>query len=53
MYVSGVFEDARCCVKGMCSQHIDVWGRNLGNKNRGVSDAEIENDLRSDVEGYG
>ena len=41
----------------MCSQHIDIWGRNLGDKSGGVSEAashreeNAENDLRSDVEG--
>ena len=38
------------------SQHVDIWGRNLGNENRGVSGAtshreNAENDLKSDVEG--
>ena len=35
----------------VCSQHIDVWGRNMGNERRGVSEAAShreengENDL--------
>ena len=56
MYVRGVFENERCCVEGMCSQRVDVWSRDLGNENRGVSEAAShreENDLRSDVERYG
>ena len=40
----------------MCSQHVDVWGRNLADGSRSVSEAvshrerNAENDL-SDVEG--
>ena len=40
----------------MCSQCVDVGGRNLGNESRGVSEAashreeNAENDLRSDIE---
>ena len=39
----------------MCSQHVDICGRNLGDESRGVSEAvshrqeNAENDLRSDV----
>ena len=41
----------------MCSQHVDVWSRNLGDESRGVSEAvshreeNVENDLWSDGEG--
>ena len=56
MYVRGVFENEKCGVKGMCLQRVDVWGRDLGDENRGFSEAAShreENDLRSDVEGCG
>ena len=39
MYVRGFFENERCCVKGMCSQCVDVWDRDLGGESRGVSEA--------------
>ena len=52
---------ARGFLKGVvykgCSQCVGVWGRNLGNESRGVSEAashreeNAENDLCSDVEG--
>ena len=40
----------------MCSQRVDVWGRNLCDESRSVSEAashrkNAENDLQSDVEG--
>ena len=41
----------------MCSQCVDVWGRNLGVKSGGVSEAvshreeNAENDMQSDIEG--
>ena len=41
----------------MCLQHVDVWGRNLGDESRGISETashreeNAENDLCSDVEG--
>ena len=41
----------------MCSQHVDIWGRNLGDETWGVSEAasyrvkNAENDLQSDIEG--
>ena len=38
MYARGVFENERC-VKGMCSQCVDVWGRDLGDESRGFSEA--------------
>ena len=59
MYVRGFFENERCCVLNVCSQHVDVGGRNLGDESRAVSEAvthrekNAENDLWSDVEGYG
>ena len=34
MYARGFVENERCCVLGMCSQHVDVWGRDLGNESR-------------------
>ena len=43
----------------MCLQHVDIWGRDLGNESRGVSvvvsnrEENAKNDLQSDVEGYG
>ena len=42
----------------MCSQRVDVWGRDLGDESKGFSEAvshreNASNDLRSDVEGYG
>ena len=43
----------------MCSQRVDVWGRDLGDESRGFSEAashvveNAKNDLQSDVEGYG
>ena len=43
----------------MCSQHVDVWGRVLGDESRSFSEAASHreenalNDLLSDVEGYG
>ena len=39
MYVRGVFENERCCVFGMCSQRVDVRGRDLGYESRGFSEA--------------
>ena len=44
-------------VYGMRLQHVGVWGRNLGNESRGVSEAvshrdeNAENDLYSDIDG--
>ena len=41
----------------MCSQRVDIWGRNLCDESRGVSEAashrekNAENDLWSDVDG--
>ena len=41
----------------MYSQHADVWGRNLSDESRGVSEAachrkkNAKNDMQSDVEG--
>ena len=41
----------------LCSQHVDVWDRNLGNESRDVSEAashrekNAENDLPRNVEG--
>ena len=41
----------------MCLQHVDVWGRNLGDESRDVSEIashreeNAETDLRSDSEG--
>ena len=43
----------------MSFQCVDVWGRDLGDESRGFSEAvthreeNVENDLWSDVEGYG
>ena len=39
MYARGFFENERCCELGMCSQHADVWGRDLGDESTGVSEA--------------
>ena len=41
----------------MCTQCVDIWGRNFGDESRGVSDVashrekNAENDLQSDIEG--
>ena len=41
----------------MCSQRVDVWGRNLGDESGGVSEAasnrekNADNDMQSDIEG--
>ena len=43
-------------IKGVCLQHVDVWGRNLVDESRDVSEAAShreendENDLQSAVE---
>ena len=51
MYASGFFDDARLFVYGVCPQRVDVWGRNIGDKSRGVLEVasrrkeNAENDL--------
>ena len=39
VYARDFFVNERYCVYGMCSRHFDIWGRDLGNENRGVSEA--------------
>ena len=39
MYTRAFFENERCCVQGMCLQHVDVWGKDFGNESRGFSEA--------------
>ena len=39
MYARGVFKNERCCVSGMCSQRVDIWGRDLGDESMDFSEA--------------
>jgi hypothetical protein len=39
-------------IYGVCSQHVDIWGRNLGDESRGGSEAvsHIEKNAENAVE---
>ena len=56
MYTRGFSED-ETCIRCVFTAHVDVWGRNLSNESKGVSEAashskkNAKNDLWNDIEG--